>query len=48
MGTGPIDVATEAAFVGDNEATWPAEIDIHVPATAITGVYTGTVTHSVS
>ena len=41
-------VVTETGFDGDNGATWNPTIDVAVPATAVVGVYDGTVTHSVS
>jgi hypothetical protein len=41
-------VVTEIGFDGDNAATWDPEIDIHVPAGAVVGIYDGTVTHSVT
>jgi hypothetical protein len=34
--------------VGDNTATWTPTIDVAVPGTAVTGTYTGTITHSVA
>jgi hypothetical protein len=34
--------------VGDNTATWTPTINVAVPATAVTGTYTGTITHSVA
>ncbi|MGI5162692.1 hypothetical protein [Microbispora sp. CA-102843] len=33
---------------GDNSATWDPTIVINVPASAVAGVYTGTVNHSVA
>jgi hypothetical protein len=44
----PTDIVTESGFDGDNAATWTPTIIIAVPITALVGVYTGTVTHSVS
>ena len=43
-----VSVVTESNFDGDNAATWTPEIDVAVPATAVVGIYDGTVTHSVS
>lgn len=36
------------AGIGNNQATWNPTIDIHLPASATVGTYTGTITHSVS
>ena len=33
--------------VGDNVATWDPAISVAIPSTAVTGIYTGTVTQSV-
>lgn len=47
----PIEGATAmtlTAGVGDNTATWDPTLVVHVPAAAVGGVYTGTVTHSVA
>ena len=41
-------IVTVAGFDGDNGATWSPEISVAVPATAVAGIYTGTVTHSVT
>ena len=41
-------IVTETGYDGDNGATWTPTIIVHVPLTALVGVYTGTVTHSVS
>ena len=41
-------VVTGAAGVGDNTATWDPTLSVSVPASAVGGAYTGTVTHSVS
>ena len=46
--TSPQDIVTETGFDGDNAATWTPTIDITIPTNAVAGVYTGTVTHSVS
>jgi hypothetical protein len=34
--------------VGDNTASWNPTVAINVPASAVGGTYTGTLTHSVS
>jgi hypothetical protein len=34
--------------VGDNTASWDPTVAVAVPASAVAGVYTGTITHSVS
>lgn len=39
---------TLAGGVGDNSATWNPTLIISVPAAAVAGTYTGTVTHSVA
>lgn len=39
---------TGSAGVGDNTASWNPTVSINIPASAIGGLYTGTVTHSVS
>jgi hypothetical protein len=43
-------VVTAFSFSGSggNTATWNPTLSVAVPLTAVTGVYTGTVTHSVS
>ncbi len=38
---------TAAGANGDNQADWNPVITVHVPASAVAGVYTGTITHSV-
>ncbi|WP_291057536.1 hypothetical protein [Herbiconiux sp.] len=45
-GAGPSAVAS-ATVVGNNSATWVEGILVHVPAGALAGVYTATLTHSV-
>ena len=35
-------------MTGNTTATWNPLINIHIPATAIGGTYTATMTHSVS
>jgi hypothetical protein len=42
----PDAVAAETGADGDNAATWNPTIAIAVPALAVQGVYTGTITHS--
>jgi len=39
---------SESASVGNNSATWNPTIVVSLPAQAITGSYTGTITHSLS
>ena len=46
-GTGT-PVVTGTAGVGDNTATWDPTISVAVPASAVGGAYTGTLTQSVS
>jgi hypothetical protein len=41
-------VVTGTAGVGDNSATWNPTLSVAVPASAVGGDYTGTLTHSVS
>ncbi|KDN84078.1 hypothetical protein [Kitasatospora cheerisanensis] len=41
-------VLTGSAGVGDNTATWDPTVTVHVPASAVGGVYTGTLTQSVA
>lgn len=41
-------VVTGTAGVGDNTATWNPAVSVAVPASALGGVYTGTLTQSVS
>jgi hypothetical protein len=40
-------VVTGSAGVGNNSVTWNPTISVAVPASAVTGTYTGTITHSV-
>jgi len=40
-------VVAGSAGIGDNSAAWDPTITVHVPASAVTGSYTGTITHSV-
>jgi hypothetical protein len=44
----PTDIVSETGYDGDNAATWSPTIIVTVPVNALVGVYTGTVTHSVS
>jgi len=46
--TGAQTVVSEANYDGDNGATWSPTIAVTIPVHAVVGVYTGTVTHSVS
>jgi predicted component of type VI protein secretion system len=39
---------TGTAGVGDNTASWDPSVAVNVPASAVGGLYTGTLTHSVS
>jgi hypothetical protein len=48
MSTDPLTVVTGSSGVGDNTASWNPTITVHVPAAAVGGIYTGTITHSVS
>jgi hypothetical protein len=47
MTTAAQPVVTGSAGVGDNSVTWNPTISVAVPASAVTGTYTGTLTHSV-
>jgi hypothetical protein len=40
-------VVTASGVNGDNQASWDPVITVHVPASAVAGVYSGTITHSV-
>jgi hypothetical protein len=47
----PLGTATAvetATGVGDDTATWNPTLAVHVPDAAVVGVYTGTITHSVT
>jgi hypothetical protein len=44
----PAPVVTGTNGVGDNTATWNPAISVAVPASAVGGTYTGTLTQSVS
>lgn len=41
-------VVTGSAGVGDNTATWNPTVSVAVPASAVSGTYTGTLTQSVA
>jgi hypothetical protein len=41
-------VVTGTAGVGDNTATWDPVLSVAIPASAVGGLYTATLTHSVS
>ena len=44
----PQTVVAGTAGVGNNTASWNPTLTVHVPAQAVTGTYTGTLTQSVS
>ena len=44
----PQTIVTSTGAAGDTTATWNPTIQVTVPATAIVGTYTATITHSVS
>jgi hypothetical protein len=44
----PQAVVTATSANGDNSATWDPQIQVSVPATAVIGTYTATITNSVS
>ena len=44
----PQTVVAGTAGVGNNSATWNPTVAIAVPASAVTGLYTGTISHSVA
>jgi large repetitive protein len=44
----PQPVVSATNVGGNTSATWDPVIDVHVPATAVAGQYTATITHSVS
>jgi hypothetical protein len=48
MSNSPQVVLTGSAGVGNNTASWDPTITVHAPAGAVSGSYTGTVTHSVA
>ncbi|WP_066375504.1 hypothetical protein [Herbidospora mongoliensis] len=43
-----ITAFSATALVGNNTVTWNPTLQVNVPAAAVAGVYTGTVTHSVA
>jgi hypothetical protein len=48
LSNSPQTVLTGTAGVGDNTASWNPTLTVAVPASAVAGLYTGTVTYSVS
>jgi hypothetical protein len=44
----PKPVVTASSVAGNNSATWNPRINVQIPAGAVTGTYTATITHSVS
>ncbi|MFF2548938.1 hypothetical protein ACFVUY_41150 [Kitasatospora sp. NPDC058063] len=48
LSNSPQVVVTGSAGVGDNTASWDPTVGVSVPASAIGGTYTGTLTHSVA
>lgn len=48
LSNSPQTVVTGSDGVGDNTASWDPTITVHVPASAVGGLYTGTLTQSVS
>lgn len=46
--TAPVAVVVASAITGDNSATWDPEITVTVPGGMAAGIYTATITHSVS
>ncbi|MEU1286968.1 hypothetical protein [Kitasatospora sp. NPDC005856] len=48
LSNSPQVVVTGSAGVGDNTATWDPTISVALPAGAVGGTYTGTLTHSVA
>jgi hypothetical protein len=47
LGTTAAEDVFGTAGVGDNSATWNPTLDVAIPAAAVTGTYTGTLTQSV-
>ena len=47
LATEPNNRRLETGADGDNAAAWNPTIAIAIPALAVTGIYTGTITHSV-
>lgn len=48
LGLGAVPVVVGTGVIGDNTATWTPTIAITIPAAAVTGPYTGTLSQSVS
>jgi large repetitive protein len=48
LSTAPQAVVTATNVAGNTSASWNPLINVHVPASAIAGTYTATITHSVS
>jgi hypothetical protein len=46
--TGVVAAVTATGITGDNSATWTPTINVTVAGGTIAGVYSGTITHSVS
>jgi hypothetical protein len=46
--TGVVAAVTATGITGDNSATWDPTINVFVAGGTIAGVYSGTITHSVS
>ena len=46
--TTPLAAMTLSGAVGANQVAWDPTIAVDVPSTAVTGTYTGTITHSVA
>jgi hypothetical protein len=42
----PVTAFAGTALIGNNSATWNPTITITIPASAVTGTYAGTITHS--
>lgn len=45
---GVVAAVTASGITGDNSATWNPTIDVNIPGGIASGVYTGTITHSVA
>ncbi|MFE6868931.1 hypothetical protein ACFVFS_20525 [Kitasatospora sp. NPDC057692] len=48
LNNSPQTVVTGTGGVGDNTATWNPTVAVSLPASAVGGIYTGTLTHSVA
>lgn len=46
--TTPLTAYSASAIIGNNTASWNPTLVVNIPAAAVAGVYTGTVTHSVA